>query len=129
MHDGRLVVLCVDDDADVLEQLRLVLEPRGYQVVTAASAAGCRACFDQVCPDLVLIDLMMETVDAGLALARDLRARCGHVRLYLLSSMGDGLAGQVDPGEAGFDGVFQKPLKPELLLATLGLIAERAATA
>jgi two-component system response regulator ChvI len=122
---GRLVVLCVDDDPDILEQLRLLLEPRGHRVVTVSSAAGCRGCFDDVCPDLVLIDLMMETVDAGLVLARDLRARCSHARLYLLSSMGDGLTGQIDPTEAGFDGVFQKPLKPELLLSTLELIAPR----
>ncbi len=123
--DGTLVVLCVDDDPDVLEQLRLLLEPLGYRVVTASSAAGCRGCFDEVCPDLVIIDLMMETIDAGLALARDLRARCARARLYLLSSMGDGLADQVSPDEAGFDGVFQKPLQPELLLSTLRLIAPR----
>jgi CheY-like chemotaxis protein len=123
--DGTLVVLCVDDDPDVLEQLRLLLEPLGYRVVTASSAQGCRGCFDEVCPDLVIIDLMMETIDAGLALARDLRARCARARLYLLSSMGDGLADQVAPDEAGFDGVFQKPLQPELLLSTLRLIAAR----
>ena len=118
----KLVVLCVDDDPDVLEQLRVLLQPLGHRVVTVDSAAGCRTCFDDVCPDLVLIDLMMETVDAGLLLARDLRARCRHARLYLLSSMGDGLAGQVEPADVGFDGVFQKPLHPELLLSTLGLL-------
>lgn len=117
--DGKLVVLCVDDDQDVLAQLQLLLEAEGYVVATARSAAACRSCLDEVCADLVLLDMMMESADAGLILARELKARCPTLPIFLLSSAGDGLTQNVAPVMFGIDGVFQKPLQPEQMLAVL----------
>ena len=38
MRDGKFVILAIDDDADILETLRLVLEANGYEMVEAATA-------------------------------------------------------------------------------------------
>jgi CheY-like chemotaxis protein len=38
MKNGKHVILCVDDDADFLNSLRMIVEAEGYSVVTAASA-------------------------------------------------------------------------------------------
>jgi DNA-binding response OmpR family regulator len=56
-------ILVVDDEADILEFLQLVLEERGYEVVTARSGeeAIARAEIDH--PDLVLLDIMMPHMD------------------------------------------------------------------
>jgi len=44
MKDGSFVILCVDDDQDVLTSLRLILEKNGYAMVEAYSAEeGVRA--------------------------------------------------------------------------------------
>ena len=40
MKDEKLTILCVDDDPDVLDSLRIVLESRGYTMVGARSEIG-----------------------------------------------------------------------------------------
>ena len=109
MRDGKHVILCVDDDSSVRDWMEIVLGADGYAVETAASAEEGRAKFRQTSPDLVIADLMMEEVDAGASLARDLRAFGFRGPLYMLSSVGEELSQQSDPEELGLDGVFQKP--------------------
>ena len=70
MRDGKQVVLCVDDEQDILDGLRMVLEAEGYLVETASNGKEGLRVFSEVAPDLVLVDMMMETYDAGLNLAR-----------------------------------------------------------
>lgn len=119
MQDGKHVILCVDDDEDILASLRVVLEAGGYAVVAARSATTGLETFVRERPDAVLIDLMMEHVDSGMSLARQLRAADAAVPLYFLSSVGDYLHDTADVGEAGANGVFQKPLQPSTLLTVL----------
>ncbi|HEX9732525.1 MAG TPA: response regulator [Thermoanaerobaculia bacterium] len=56
-------ILAIDDEADVLSFLKLVLEKRGYRAVTAANGTEglIRAHVEQ--PDLILLDIMMEEMD------------------------------------------------------------------
>lgn len=119
MQGGKHVVLCIDDDQDILASLRIVLESAGYVVVTAANATEGRLAYDQVRPDVLIVDLMMEQVDAGLKFVEQVRASGDAVPIYFLSSTGDYLYGTADTTAIGADGVFQKPIAPELLLALL----------
>lgn len=116
MRDGKHVILCVDDDPDILTALRIVLEARGYVVVEAATAAEALEVWEREQPDLVIIDLMMEEIDSGMTLARTLKARGSTAPMFFLSSAGDYMHGAVDLGEVGASGVFQKPLQPDVLL-------------
>lgn len=119
MKDGKYVILCVDDDRDLLDALRLVLESNGYMVVTARSAEDGLAAYSVQKPDLVIVDLMMEEVDAGTTLVRDLKAAGASVPIYMLSSVGDSLHMQIDATQLGLSGVFQKPIDNKNLLAVL----------
>ena len=119
MKDGKHVVLCIDDDSDVLEFLRAVLENAGYVMAEALSAEEGLAVFKQEQPDLVIVDLMMEEVDAGKTLVQDIKALQSQVPIYMLSSVGDSLSQHVDFQDLGLLGVFQKPIDPETLIATL----------
>ncbi len=119
MQDGKHVILCVDDDPDILETLRLALEQGGYVFVGAKSAEEGQRAYEASQPDLLIIDLMMEEVDAGADLVKDLKARGCRAPVYLLSSVGDELNLSVDVHQLGVDGVFQKPLDPNTLLSTL----------
>jgi DNA-binding response OmpR family regulator len=119
MRDGKFVVLCVDDDPDILATLRMVLEANGYRMVGAQSAAEAMVRFEEEQPDLVIVDLMMEQVDTGTTVVKQLREKGAHVPMYLLSSVGDELAEMVDTVALGLSGVFQKPLEPRFLLRTL----------
>lgn len=119
MKDGKHVILCVDDDPDVLSFLEIVLEAEGYEFAGAASAEEGLEIYKKVHPDLLIVDLMMEEVDAGTNFARDLRLLDNEAPIYMLSSIGDNLNITADHTALGLAGVFQKPLSKETLLAVL----------
>ncbi len=119
MQEGKYVILCIDDDQDILESLRLVLEANGYIMVGATTAeAGLRVCKESN-PDLMIVDLMMEEVDSGTSFVRDLKAAGSTAPIYMLSSVGDSFHMSTDYAELGLSGVFQKPIDPDTLLAVL----------
>ena len=66
-------LLIVEDEADAAESLELLLEPRGYQVRTAATAAEARSHFEEWRPGLVLMDLMLPDA-SGLDLLVEFKA-------------------------------------------------------
>ncbi|MBI2505780.1 MAG: response regulator [Candidatus Latescibacteria bacterium] len=119
MRGGKYVILCVDDDPDILEYLRVVLEANDYAVVGASSAeAGLRA-YRETPPDLVIADLMMEEIDSGTGFVKQLQAWGNRAPIYMLSSVGDNLNTNADYSALGLTGVFQKPLDSEVLLSLL----------
>jgi len=61
-------ILLVDDDPDFVEGKRLYLEARGHRVLTAASASEALAVLEEVTPDAIVLDLMMDHVDDGFRL-------------------------------------------------------------
>ena len=119
MQDGKPVILCLDDDPDILFFLRTVLEKGGYIVKDAATAEDGLRIFKESNPDLVIVDLMMEEVDAGTSFVKEVRAAGGDVPIYMLSGVGDNLNLMTDYSSLGLSGVFQKPVDPEKLLKIL----------
>lgn len=119
MREGKHVILYVEDDADYQDMVREILEAADYEMVAASSAEeGIRA-WDAEKPDLVIVDLMMEEVDAGTSLITELRARGCDVPIYMLSSVGDDLALSMDYSALGLAGVFQKPIDGRSLVTIL----------
>jgi CheY-like chemotaxis protein len=56
-------ILAVDDDVDILNLERRILEHEGYEVVTTASGAAALALLKEQAFDLLLLDIMMPGVD------------------------------------------------------------------
>lgn len=57
-------ILCIDDEADILEVARMCLETvGGYRVSTCSSGAEAVAKIDAIAPDLIMIDVMMPQMD------------------------------------------------------------------
>ncbi len=119
MKDGKYVVLCIDDDEDVLYSLRLILENNGYEMVEAGSAEEGLKAYKESNPDFILVDLMMESIDAGKNFVKELKLIGNEAPIYMLSSVGDSLAQNIDFSELGLMGVFQKPIDSNTLLSTL----------
>ncbi len=119
MQDGKNVILCIDDDPDVLFVLKTVLESNGYVFCEAPSAEDGLKVYKEQSPDLVIVDLMMEEVDAGTEFARDLKALGNTAPVYMLSSVGDSLNVSTDYSALGLAGVFQKPIDNDKLLSIL----------
>jgi len=119
MSDDRPVILCIDDDSDILLYLQTVLEAEGYGFAGASSAEEGLRVYDRVNPDIVIVDLMMEEVDSGTEFAKAMLLRKNVVPTFLLSSVGDNLNLTADYSSLGFAGIFQKPLAKEHLLSVL----------
>ncbi len=119
MNNGKHVILYVDDDQDLLDAMKLVLEANGYTLATARTAEEGLQVYKETNPDLVVVDLMMEEIDAGNALVKELQALGNTAPVYMLSSMGDNLTVATDYSELGLAGVFQKPLDNSQLLKML----------
>jgi CheY-like chemotaxis protein len=119
MADRKKVILCIDDDEDVLMSLRLVLEQHGYAVVEAGTAEEGLTKFKAQKPDLIIVDLMMEEVDAGAHFVKEVMALGGTIPIYMLSSVGDQLNLSTDYASLGLSGVFQKPINTKMLVKTL----------
>jgi len=116
---GR-VVLVVDDEPDVRDVLRLVLERHGARVVTAASVAEAVASVEAEAPDLVVSDIGMPEAD-GYALMDHLRARAAQDR----PAAAVALTAYASPDDAarvlaaGFQAHLAKPVDPRAVVDTL----------
>ncbi len=58
-------VLVVDDNPDVLELLRALLELKGFQVVTAEDGDSAWEFLPQIRPDVIVTDMRMPKMDGG----------------------------------------------------------------
>lgn len=119
MKRDKPLILCVDDDADFLDSMKTIIESGAYSVETAGSAEEGLRKFKAVKPDLVVVDLMMEEVDSGVNFVKEIKALGPIPPVYMLSSVGDGLNMSTDYSAIGLSGVLQKPINPQILLATL----------
>ena len=75
--------------------------------------------YKSVKPDVIIVDLMMEEVDAGINMVRELRLLKNETPVFLLSSLGDTLHKQIDHASLGLAGVLQKPVNHNHLISTL----------
>jgi DNA-binding response OmpR family regulator len=119
MTAEKSTILCVDDDPDILSYLRMVLEGEGFEFFGAGSAEEGLLTYKEVAPDLIILDLMMEEVDAGTRFVKDLKLLGGKVPIFLLSSVGDNLSMTADYTTLGLAGIFQKPIDREIFLSVL----------
>ncbi len=119
MKDDKFVILCVDDDLDVREGLRIFLEASDYVFVGAASAEEGLKTYKACAPDVVIVDLMMEEIDSGTKLVRELKAEGNTAPVFMLSAVGDSMHYNIDTTALGLAGVFQKPIDFKTLALNL----------
>jgi CheY-like chemotaxis protein len=70
-------ILLVDDDPDIRDSLRIILEKNGYSVRTAANGDEALAALKAKRPALMILDVMMTTETEGFDLAYELKNKPG----------------------------------------------------
>lgn len=125
-------ILIIDDDLDIVEAMKVVLESKDYEVATAASGEEGLKRARQSAPDLIILDVMMESMDKGFDVARNLKNDQKHKNIPILmltaikEKIGLGFEKEAgDPEWLPVDGYCEKPLKPDELLAKVGALLER----
>lgn len=112
-------ILIIDDDPDILDSVKAILTGNGFEAITASSGKDGVAAFTSTQPDLVLCDMMMEHIDEGTKVAQQIRKKDKNVPIYLLSSIGAATATNIEIDKLGFNGVFQKPVDPDSMIAAV----------
>lgn len=115
----KKTILTIDDDPDIRAALRIVLESEGYAVGEAANGEEGLKSAERIQPDAIIVDLMMENVDSGSVIAQKLKESGFGGPVYMLSSAGDTVRYNLDARQLGLAGIFQKPIDPKTLVATL----------
>jgi len=116
---NKKTVLVIDDDPDIIDSLEVILGRGGFAVAKAMSGQEGIDVAMKKKPDLILCDMMMERIDAGSKVAEELRKKHVGVPIFLLSSIGDATASNIEIDKLGFNGMFQKPVNPEQLISTI----------
>ncbi len=112
-------ILIVDDDPDIVEAGRLVLEREGYEVEGAPNRAAGMLKLEEASPDLLILDVMMEEPDDGLRMAREIR-KAGHtLPIIMLTSVNAAMGLNIDKDEemVPVDEFQPKPVDPQTLVA------------
>jgi two-component system CheB/CheR fusion protein len=111
-HLAGREVLIVEDDTDIRNSLKSILEHDGFRVRAVGDGPSALAALETSLPELALVDLGLPGM-SGFELARAIRHRGGTNGLRLVALTGYGQAADRQATrEAGFDAHLIKPLKP-----------------
>jgi CheY-like chemotaxis protein len=124
-------ILVVDDDPDIVESTRVVLESAGYRVTSAANAAEAVSCIERQVPDLILLDIMMAEPTEGFHLSYKLRDDPLYAKIPIIivsgisGKTGFNFSREKDTDYVKADDFLDKPVSPQTLLSKIATLLER----
>ena len=122
---GRLQILVVDDEPDILELIGYNLARHNFDMIGVASGEEAFVSIRKSLPDLVVVDLMLPGID-GLEVCRRLKSddRTLAIPVIILSAKGEE-ADVVIGLELGADDYLTKPFSPRVLMARIKAVLRR----
>ncbi len=116
-------ILVVDDEPDIRELVREILEDEGYQVSTAENGEAARTCFARETPDLVLLDIWMPDID-GITLLKEWSSGSGLECPVVVMSGHGSVDTAIEATRLGAHDFVQKPLSLARLLSIVSQALE-----
>ena len=116
-------ILVVDDDPDMRDALTIILESKGYQIVTAQDGVEALANLKAEKPDLMMLDLLMPKMD-GFGVLKELQdtrwSKYREIPILILSSVREEASRRRYELETALtlevDDYVEKPIAPDILL-------------
>jgi CheY-like chemotaxis protein len=115
--NGRGTVLVIEDDLDIREVMRMVLEASGYQVFEAGDGAEALVVARAHHPGVILLDLMMPGMD-GFQF-REMQLQDPEIAAIPVVIVSGGGAVPQKAAELGAAGYLVKPTDVQSLLAVM----------
>lgn len=117
-------ILVVDDDHDMTDACKLVLEQAGHQVAVAHSAPEGMTEVEGFAPDLLVLDVMMLEPDDGIAMAQELRRKGFEKPILMLTSISKvtGMEYGRDNAMIPVDEFVEKPVPPAILIDKVAML-------
>jgi DNA-binding response OmpR family regulator len=111
-------ILLVDDDAEIVESLRLALEGNGYTVLVARDGNQGLALSERENPDLVILDMMMPKRSGFLVLEKMRRTRETPMRVIMITA-NEGSRHKAYAEMLGVDDYIRKPFAMDRLMESV----------
>jgi CheY-like chemotaxis protein len=118
-------ILIIDDDIDLVEAMRLTLETAGFEVIDAQDGAKGLEMARSQHPDLILLDVMMDTQDEGFHVAYQMRQdeALKNIPIIMLTAVGQETGftfnKEKDEDFLPVDEFLEKPVDPQKLIETI----------
>ncbi len=121
-------VLVIDDDPQIVEFVKRVLEAHSYQIFSASSGAKGLEKVKESSPDLIILDVMLESKDEGFRTAQKLKSsdaqseyrKYSHIPILMLTAVSSEMGFQYSPETDGeylpAEAFIEKPVTPDELV-------------
>lgn len=117
-------ILVVEDNPEILLNVRMGLQRSGFEVVTAGDGRAALAAFASARPDLIVLDLLLPDIE-GIDLCYRFREMEGPP-IIMLTSL-DSVSDRVEGLRAGADDYLVKPFAMAELVARIEAVLRRSA--
>jgi len=111
-------VLLVDDDNEIVDSMRTVLESRGYEILVARDGNQGLMMAEKDDPDLVVLDMMMPKRSGFLVLEKLRRSRPVPMKVIMITA-NEGSRHKAYAEMLGVDDYIRKPFAMDRLLASI----------
>jgi DNA-binding response OmpR family regulator len=120
---GSKRILLVDDDAEIVESLRLALEANDYEVLIARDGNQGLALIERESPDLVILDMMMPKRSGFLVLERLKRMGEKKQRIIMITA-NEGRRHKAYAEMLGVDDYVRKPFPMDRLIQSVNRLLQ-----
>lgn len=122
-------IMIIDDDPDFVDATRMVLEKEGYQINTASGGKqGFRQAREEE-PDLVILDVMMDSVLDGVTVSRKLHEDpiTKQIPVVMVTSIANTDYAELFPTDEyiHIEAFISKPIDPSKLVAKVEKILSK----
>ena len=117
------IILLVNDDIEIVETMRTVLEGKGYRVVSAHDGNAGLAVAERENPDLIILNMMMPKKSGFLVLEK-LKSRPGGLVPIIMITANEGSRHRAYAEFLGVKDYIRKPFAMEKLLRAVEQILE-----
>ncbi len=124
----KKIIMVVDDDRDVQEFCRIVLEREDYRVVTFSSSESALEFLTTNTPSIIITDLMMGGIDEGIQFVnkvREFNDEKAKIPIIMITGINSKLGYDISPRsekekkQMKIDEFIPKPLNPKQLITAM----------
>ena len=126
MDEKKIRILCIEDEPEMIELVRLILNRHGFNVQGADGGKEGLEKVKKDPPDLILLDLMMPDVD-GWEVYQQLKAseKTRHIPVIIVTAKAQEVDKVLGLHIAKVDDYIAKPFSPQALLDSVqGVLAK-----
>ena len=127
-------ILIIDDDPDIVEAMRMVLEAQDFEVHSAINGTEGLSKVKQVRPDLIILDVMMDQLTEGFQVSYALKNASpgseygpfAKIPILMMTAIGREMHMKFSPESDGaylpVQAFLEKPVQPKLLIEKVKML-------